>query len=285
MPVKFVAYIDESGDTGLQAVKPNDPGGASEWLVLSCFLVREADDLKCPAWTREILAKTFSRRRDLHFGKLLPLKKELACKLIATKPCRYFIVASNKKNIEGYENVRATMGVPQKGKTSWLYWWLSRLLLERVTEYCETRVPASERGHWKIRIIFSRRGSLLYRDFDHYLTKLRWQSVLGTQFIDTGDLAWSVVDFEEVLVLDHATRAGLQLADLGAGAFFNALERNRPDDCNATYAKILKPRMAFDQRGHILGFGLKAMPEPYKMGLAKEQREIFEFYGYSPSGW
>lgn len=59
MVVRFVAYIDESGDTGLQAVKPNDPQGAGEWLVLSCFLARERDDLKCPAWVKEILAMTF----------------------------------------------------------------------------------------------------------------------------------------------------------------------------------------------------------------------------------
>jgi hypothetical protein len=39
MPVTFVAYIDESGDTGLDEVKkPDDPKGATEWLVLSAFL-------------------------------------------------------------------------------------------------------------------------------------------------------------------------------------------------------------------------------------------------------
>jgi hypothetical protein len=40
MAVKFVAYIDESGDTGLQKVRtPDDPIGASEWLILSCLIV------------------------------------------------------------------------------------------------------------------------------------------------------------------------------------------------------------------------------------------------------
>ncbi|MGH6889393.1 MAG: DUF3800 domain-containing protein [Rhizomicrobium sp.] len=285
MVVRFVAYIDESGDTGLQGVKPNAPQGASEWLVLSCFLVRERDDINCPSWTKEILAKTWSKRADLHFSKMLPEKKQLACELIAAKPCRYFIVASNKKNIEGYENVRAAIRNPQKGKTSWLYWWLARLLLERVTEYCEMRIKPIDRGKSKLKIIFSRRGALTYRDFDYYLKKLHWQSVFKTQFIDTGDLCWSMIDFEEVFCLDHSQRAGLQLADMGAGAFFNALERNRPADCVTTYAKLLKPRMALDRRGHVLGFGIKPMPALHSMGLAMEQREIFEFYGYSPRGW
>jgi hypothetical protein len=31
----YVAYVDESGDPGLDTVKPIDPGGASEWLVVA----------------------------------------------------------------------------------------------------------------------------------------------------------------------------------------------------------------------------------------------------------
>lgn len=42
---EYVAYIDESGDQGLQKVKPLDPGGSSEWLIVSgvmtVFDVRE----------------------------------------------------------------------------------------------------------------------------------------------------------------------------------------------------------------------------------------------------
>jgi hypothetical protein len=40
MRVGFVAYIDESGDTGIERVRPMSPVDASEWLVLLCFLIR-----------------------------------------------------------------------------------------------------------------------------------------------------------------------------------------------------------------------------------------------------
>ena len=41
MPVAYVAYIDESGDTGLGLVKkPDDPRGATEWLVLAALVVK-----------------------------------------------------------------------------------------------------------------------------------------------------------------------------------------------------------------------------------------------------
>lgn len=286
MVVKFVAYIDESGDTGLEDVKhATRAKGASEWLVLSCFLIRESDDHKCVGWIKETLSKFKNNQsKTLHFADLIPIKKKIACEDAARRNGRYFIVASNKKNIEGYANSRAAAKSGDTG-TAWLYWWLSRLLLERVTAYCEDRVPPEHRGKWKLRIIFSRRGGLLYKDFEKYMTKLRWQSILGTQHIDHGDLCWSVIDSDEIFVLDHSNRAGLQLADIGAGAFYCALEQNRPANCDPQYAQILKPRMAFDKKEEVLGFGIKTMPELNRMRLQKEQREVFEFYGYSPRDW
>jgi len=94
-----------------------------------------------------------------------------------------------------------------------------------------------------------------------------------------------MIDFEEIFVLDHTTRAGLQLADIGAGAFFQALEHDRPAKCTPEYAMALKPRMARDKRNNILGYGIKTMPELHAMGLRAEQRTIFEHYGYSREGW
>jgi hypothetical protein len=282
--VKFVAYIDESGDTGLENVKPtNTTTGATEWLVLSCFLVREEDDHKCLGWVREIKSKFRNVNSEfLHYKELIPAKRMIACEIINTKSCRFFVVVSNKKNIEDHENERAALVSGDEG-TSWLYWWLSRLLIERVTSFCEDRVPPEQRGKSKIQFVFSRRGGLRYVDFRDYLRRLHKQSRLGKLHLDKGDLCWSVVDEEELLVLDSNQRAGLQLSDLCAGAFFQALETKK--NFSTEYAKVFKPRMAADKKGRVLGFGLKTMPELYRMGLSMEQREIFEFYGYSKRGW
>jgi len=110
-PVRFVAYIDESGDTGLSKVSPKSPGGASEWLILSCFVVRVEHDRALPQWVREIKAQFRNDQRpDLHFSKLVPVKKAIACRTLAAKPCRMFVIMSNKKNIEGYRNPRLECG-------------------------------------------------------------------------------------------------------------------------------------------------------------------------------
>lgn len=279
-PVRFVAYIDESGDTGLQKVRPRT-GGASEWLVLSCLVVRAERDIELPQWVRGIKAKFKNDQRpDLHFSDLLPVKKAIACVELATKPCRLFIVMSNKRNIEGYRNPN----IDDTNK-AWIYWFLTRLLLERVTDFCDRLSPEKERGQVTLRIIFSRRGGLRYIDFVNYLRKLQRQSRAGMLVLNQGDLKWSLIDYDEVRVLNHTERAGLQLADIGAAAFFQAVERNRPDDCDPQYAKMLKRIVAKKNAGSPISFGIKTMPNLPEMRISPEQREVFEFYGFNPEGW
>ncbi len=100
-----------------------------------------------------------------------------------------------QKEYRGVE--KSSSRIRKRQGTAWLYWWLTRLLLERVTSFCEDRVPPSERGRSKIQFVFSRRGGLRYVDFRDYLKRLHKQSRLGSMHIDRGDLCWSVVDEEE----------------------------------------------------------------------------------------
>jgi hypothetical protein len=281
MPATFVVYIDESGDTGLKNVKPNSEGGATEWLVLSAFLVAIQHDSQMVSWVQDVQSEFKSKRRDLHFNKLLPFKKGLVCGALAQKDAKCFVVMSNKPNIENYENKK--LGEER----SWLYWWLTRLLLERVTDYCERQTPAAQVGKDKLRIFFSRRGGLTYDDFKNYLDLLRHQSVNKLLHLKTGDIKWSMIDTNEVHVRDHSERAGLQLSDVIAGAFYEAVERNRGEieHCEPSYAKSLKPIVASSASGNVMSYGIKTMPSLWEMDLEDEQKAVFEHFGYSPRGW
>src|SRR5205823_5184173 len=130
--------------------------------------------------------------------------------------------------------------------------------------------------------IFSRRGGLKYTDFEKYLTKLYLQSKLNALVLDYKDLKWSVIDEEEVRVLDHAERAGLQLADVVASAFFQAVELNRGGaqlECDPSHAKLLKPIIHHKGFSWYLGVGLKPMPSLHAMDLVDSQRALFTYYG------
>lgn len=282
MTVSYVAYIDESGDPGLRSVKPINPKGASEWFVLSCFLVRVENDHKSVGWIKEIKSSFYNVQNPyLHYTQLSSDQKETACRILAEKQCRFFVAMSNKRNIETYRNHNI-----RDGNKNWLYWWLMRLLLERVTEFCDQRTPPELRGKHKIRIVFSRRGGMKYIDFKNYLDKIERQSRVGRLVIDSGDLCWSLIDKDEIFALDHKSRAGLQLADIVAGAFYQAVENNRPANCDPRFAKLLKPRVALQSTSsNPIGYGIKTMPNLHEMKISAEQREIFEFYGYNKKGW
>ena len=216
----------------------------------------------------------------IHFSDLIPAKKKITCEILAKKQCALFVVLSNKKNIRRYENAKLA------GKNKdWLYWWMMRLLLERVTDFCH-RHSTNEKGvQDKLRIIFSRRGGMKYIDFSNYLDKLYRQSRTDRLYIKQGDLCWSVIDFEEIFAKDHKSLAGLQLADVVAGAFYDAVERKSKRGCVADYAIALRDRVAEDPNGEKFGYGIFTRPDVWQMGLADEQKAIFEAYGYPPDKW
>ncbi len=73
-----VAYIDESGDDGLARVKPIDPNGSSEWLVLGAVIVSAA----VLPWARAIIQQFRNhQRRGIHFSDLNDAKKAVALRL------------------------------------------------------------------------------------------------------------------------------------------------------------------------------------------------------------
>ncbi|WP_245284670.1 DUF3800 domain-containing protein [Bradyrhizobium sp. th.b2] len=164
-----MAYIDESGDDGVASVRPIDPNGASEWFVLSALVVR-AEAQGETVWVRDILKQIrLEQRRTLHFQPLDDWRRAMVCASIAKLPVRCFAVISNKANrrawrlsalrgelssvsdlmektyavlsaggspefvagMHGYRNKKAEAASVLAGRT-WFYWWITRLLLERV---------------------------------------------------------------------------------------------------------------------------------------------------------
>ena len=74
------------------------------------------------------------------------------------------------------------------------------------------------------------------------------------------NLDWSVVYIGEFYVYPNKMRAGLQLSDIVASAFYSGLERTASGKVNPEFAKLLLPRIARGPRNCILGTGVKFMP-------------------------
>ena len=89
---------------------------------------------------------------------------------------------------------------------------------------------------------------------------------------------WPVVDFTEIRTYPAKARAGLQLADCVASAFYQGLELNNAGIVKPQCAKILRGRMCTSSRGRIYDFGVKVWPAHARMLVRPEQRELLDFY-------
>lgn len=279
-PVGYVAYIDEAGDDGLHGpLRPDNPQGPSEWMAISAIVVSIENDNKCIQWMRQIIKKLDQPQLAyLHFRKLSEEKKELVCNEMAKLPIRCFVVISNKNNMQNYRNIYAERA--KVNKTAWFYCWMSRLLLERVTNYCEHRSKNIEGEAKTVRIEFSDRGGVNIDDIKTYYKYLSEQSRTGLLYHDRFDLAWPVVDIENMGKYPNRMRAGLQFSDVISSAFFQAVERTPDGKVRPEAAKLLKPRMCMRPkvRGGYWSYGVKVLPNWTLWRLPSNQREILSFY-------
>lgn len=272
MAYSYVAYIDESGDDGLGVTfRASGVQGASNWLVISAFIVRQSLDLQCVSCRDEILAALPKKKsRQLHFADLNHAQKLFAAQRVAQKRSRAISILSNKTMIPAGTYVDKNQ----------LYFYVARHLIERISWLCRDHrfhAPAQEReGDGRVRIVFSRRGGMSYPDFKAYLLRLKADK--------TVQIHWPVVDIEGISAQDHSTRAGLQLADVIASGFAAAVERDNFGNCEWRFAETLKP-IAYQRNGNYLSYGVKTLPWLHEMELTPDQKrfaDLFKESGGSP---
>jgi Protein of unknown function (DUF3800) len=207
--IGYVAYIDEAGDDGIKRIRTETENGASEWMVISAVVVHAENGPRVIPWLKDIIAQINSHQiKHLHFYKLEHAGKISACKSLVEKEVYLFSVISYKRTMEGYENPAAEK--VNINKTSRFYAWMSRLLLEQVSNFIGQRTFIDYNQLTKMRIEFSDRGGLDIRQFRNYFDYLRDQSSTGSLYIDQYDLDWSVVDTKEMYSFANKDRAGLQ---------------------------------------------------------------------------
>jgi hypothetical protein len=278
----YVAYIDEAGDPGLNKVRPIDPDGASEWLILSAVVIQAKREPHVVSWVDAIRDGIgVKQRRYLHYRDLSDTRKRTVAKCMAELPIRGFAVCSNKKNMRGYRNSRAEK-IPSQ---QWFYNWCVRLLLERVTAFCAEH---SQREHGelkRIKIEFSRRGGHRYSQTKAYHYYLRHQQQSAGLYLTKREPITSMLNTDLMEDHPHQTRAGLQLADAVASSFYQAIDCLGQGRWLIDPARKLEPIMA-KEKGHTRNFGVALFPTPpWKAELTPDQRLIFEHYGYEFGRW
>jgi Protein of unknown function (DUF3800) len=258
----FTVYIDEAGDEGFGKLAAGPTGGQSRWLILGACIVSRENDLKLPTWRDQILARfPNSRKRDLHFRDLKHDQKTVVSQEIAKLPIGACLTLSHKVTIAGSRFEEAFK------KKGYLYNYMIRWLLERVTAACAKKDP-----NCSIKIVFSRRGGTDYKTMKEYLELMRdGKEVMPP----TRSINWNVLDVNSIAVENHSKWAGLQIADCITSAFFAAVEPNKYGNYEQSYALLLKDRL-LKAKGSFLDCGLTPVPSLKKCAPNDTQIRFFD---------
>jgi len=228
-------------------------------------------------WVNDIRTSIgVTQRRDLHYRNLSPTRKIAVTSMISKLPLRGFAICSNKKNMRQHSNRNAAK-IPSQ---QWFYNWCVRLLLERVTTFCDERTFRDYGDRKLIKIEFSRRGGHRYSQTKAYHYYLKLQQEGDSLYLKKRQPVTKMLNTDLMQDYPHQSRAGLQLADVVGSAFYQAIDALGPSTWFTTPAKTLQPIMA-KENGIQKDFGVALFPTPaWKGNLTSEQQEIFEAYGY-----
>ncbi|MTH96553.1 DUF3800 domain-containing protein [Roseibium sp. RKSG952] len=273
MPHSFSAFIDESGDDGLDPDKfrkIGDNGGSSNWMSICACIIRTKNEAETVSWRDRLKtgAGKKSKGRQLHFHQLNHQQRRYVARELATFPLRYTAALTNKKDIpEGTYTEK-----------NQLYFYMTRYVIERISWFCRDHREIVPEGNGKVKIVFSCRGGISYEAFKDYLIHLKNNEVT--------EIYWPVIDIDQIDAQDHSRNAALQLADCGAKAITEAFEPNRFGDVEGSYLKSLK-RVIYNRNSNYHSYGLKIIPNWNEATLSNQHIEIlneFKVMASGPSG-
>ena len=136
-----------------------------------------------------------------------------------------------------------------------------------------------------IKIEFSERGGIRYSQTNAYQYYLRFQQESNAIYLKKREPVMKMLDWDLMEAHPHADRAGLQLADYVASAFYQAIDCLGPGEWNAEPAKAIDTIMARENRTSK-DFGVSLFPTPaWTAKLTTDQKHIFQHYGYDFARW
>lgn len=273
----YAIFVDEAGDPGVRAVAPAHPNGSSEWFTMSALVIDQARDAETVAWVRDIKsAVKQTQRPDFHYKDVLQgRRRALACEMLAARPCRIFVVASHKPNMSGFSNPRAEA----MGSQNYFYNWILRVLLERVTHWVRAKSLHDYGEVRRARLVLSAAGGLRYSQMTAYHEYLRIQSQGSGPYLKVRNIAWDVLAPSLYEAVPHRSNAGVQLSDIAASAFYQAVNVAGAH-WDLAPAMALAPRVC-QSNGSAAHCGLTLMPLAKRQwNLDADRRRIFEAYGY-----
>jgi hypothetical protein len=139
--------------------------------------------------------------------------------------------------------------------------------MERVSWLARDRHnPDKWGGDGTVQLIFSNRQGMSYSEMKDYLRLLEKQKQMGKDI----RIEFDKVPIDKLITQTPGRSMGLQLADAVAGAFFNAIERDKFGNTEPRYLRTLIP-VLYRHDNRCLGYGFKIVPGEAAANLMKEE--------------
>jgi hypothetical protein len=284
MSYQYILYVDEAGDDKAESLRPNNPDGNSEWLCLGGYLVRAKLEPQLDE-VRDTLLEEIGGKAGgvLHYRNYKRRNRIKVCRKLATFPARAFVVCSFKGTMVGYENKRAARAGTDPRQI--LYNFVTRILLERVTEFVKRDAQLNEYKEPVLKIIMASRKGHHFGQFKDYVQKLLDQAKAGVTYLDVRVIAHDVLRYDQILRAPASKVAGLQLADTVVSSTFQSIERSSPYFGDAPALELMpiiahrKPHPKISAKASNLGMTLFPTKKAVNF-LTDEQWGFFEKFGY-----
>jgi len=283
----YTLFIDEAGDDKTHRLKPENVSGNSEWLCIGGYLVRSHLENELDE-RRNYLSKLIGGQpgQALHYRNCKPWNRLKLCKGISEFSARSFVVCSFKKTMVGYRNERAEAAGNASSNKQYLYNFVVRLLLERVTEFVESDANVKNIAKPKIKIVMASRKGHHFGMFKAYVHQLINQAKSGRTHLKTKEIKADLLSYGLIERAPASAVAGLQLADIVVSATFQSIETLSPNNHDSP-AKHLR-KIIYGKRRWLSGpilrhnLGMTLYPASQVIDLiSSEQKNFFESYGYN----
>lgn len=287
--VGFTLYIDEAGDEGISRVRPQDKDGASEYFVLAGVLIQShrVKELNAHVNNMQSVAN-LPAGSEIHFRDLSRDEQLAMVRSAAEFRAGLLCVASNKRNIRGYRNLRVEASIletkrngkiaPQK--YNWFYNNTVRYLLEAASKECARWSSPIRSRRSKIDVVFSLRKEFSYTQMTAYLEYLRTKG--GSEpFNNLHNIDWSVMSPYLVRAEKAKDVLGLQFADCVASAVYRAIDEDWFGQTVPEYLELLGPKFLKGAGNETAqGHGFKLLPKSFTAPLTAAQKRALRAVGY-----
>jgi len=227
---EFIAYIDESGDEGIQR--------GTEWLIITAVIIKKENDLAISKAIDDI-------KRALNIPPNIPFhwkeirnkhtsKKRLVVDRIAKEEFCYINIVVNTYDLEGVQ-------VSSKK----LYNYFCRFLIERITWYVDDK-------NGTVKIVFSNRSNTSWNELNDYIKSL----------LDSGQCEIRAGVISKIEIFDTVQKKMLQFADACASSLGEALNKDNYGYVDERFILKLNDKL-YRRKNNLMSYGLKIFPHKY----------------------